>query len=49
MELGSIDEARSDFQKALELATQQNDTVLKTDIEEKLQQFDNSTQQTDET
>ena len=35
-----FEEAKLDYQAALELATQQNDTALKTDIEEKLQQFD---------
>lgn len=44
-----IHEARADYQTALELAEQQNNTALKTDIEKKLQQFDNLTSQTHET
>ena len=47
--LRSIKEAKSDLQTALELAEQQNDTALKADIEEKLQELKNSTPQTDGT
>ena len=46
--LNRIDEARSDFQTALELAEQQNNTALKTDIEKRLQELNNSAPQTDE-
>lgn len=47
--LNRINEARSDFQIALKLAEQQNNTVLKTNIEKRLQQLNNSTPHTDET
>ena len=47
--LNRIDEGRSDFQTALELAEQQNNTALKTNIEKRLQELNNPTPQTDET
>ena len=47
--LNRIDEARSDFQTALELAEQQREDDLKASIEERLQELNNSTPQTDET
>ena len=47
--LGRIDEARLDFQTALELAEQQGNNDLKALAERHLQELNNPTLQTDET
>ena len=46
--LNRIDEARSDFQIALELAEQQGDNNLKTRMAERLQDLNNAAPQNDE-
>ena len=38
--LGKTQEAKADFQKALELAEQDKDQELKTEIEQSIQEFD---------
>ena len=40
--LGKTEEAKADFQKALELAKQDEDQELKTEIEQSLQELDNT-------